>query len=94
MFEDDERPYLEISAEIIESKSPQAIIEFRCGESLTQSQLDSLFLDWKALDTVPAVRNSRIYFILESYGMRPGPRLPRVAEKMAKFLHPEYELIQ
>lgn len=94
VFEDETRPYLEVSAEMIISKAPQAIIEFRCGEALTQSQLDYLFFDWKALDSVPAVKNSRIYFILESYGMRPGPRLPRIAEKIARYLHPEFEFIQ
>ncbi len=94
VFENEDRAYFEISAEMVVSKSPQVIIEFRCGESLTQSQLDYLFLDWKALDTVPAVKNSRIYFILESYGMRPGPRLSRVAEKIASYLHPEFEVIQ
>ncbi|MCX8064399.1 MAG: ABC transporter substrate-binding protein [Candidatus Hydrogenedentes bacterium] len=94
VFEEETRPYFEISAEAIISKAPQAIIEFRCGESLTQKQLDYLFLDWKAFDTVPAVKNSRIYFILESYGMRPGPRLPRVAEKIASYLHPEFDLIR
>ncbi len=92
VYEDSEQNYFEISAEQVLSKAPEVIIEFRCGENLTQRQLDALFLDWKALETVPAVRKSRVYFILESYGMRPGPRIYNVAQKIATLLHPEVEL--
>lgn len=92
VYEDSEQNYFEISAEQVLSKAPEVIIEFRCGENLTQRQLDALFLDWKALETVPAVQKSRIYFILESYGMRPGPRIYNVAQKIATLLHPEVEL--
>gem|GEM_PF-688163 len=92
VFEDAEQPYFEVSAEQIIAKAPEAIVEFRCGENLTQRQLDALFLDWKALETVPAVSKSRIFFILESYGMRPGPRIYKVAEKIATSLHPDVKL--
>jgi len=92
VFEDSTQNYFEISAEQVLSKAPEVIIEFRCGENLTQKQLDALFLDWKALDSVPAIQKSRIYFILESYGMRPGPRICNIAQKIATLLHPEVEL--
>ncbi len=92
VYEDSEENYLEISAEQILSRAPEVIIEFRCGENLTQRQLDALFLDWKSLESVPAVSKSRIYFILESYGMRPGPRITNIAKKIATLLHPEVEL--
>lgn len=92
VYKDAEQPYFEISAEQVISKTPEAIIEFHCGENLTQRQLDALFLDWKALESVPAVQKSRIYFILESYGMRPGPRIYKIAEEIATFLHPEVKL--
>ncbi len=92
VYEDSEQNYFNISAEQVLSKAPEVIIEFRCGENLTQRQLDALFLDWKALETVPAVQKSRVYFILESYGMRPGPRIYKVAQKIATLLHPEVEL--
>ncbi|HOQ32619.1 MAG TPA: helical backbone metal receptor [Candidatus Hydrogenedens sp.] len=92
VFEDSTQNYLEISSEQVLSKAPEVIVEFRCGENLTQKQLDALFLDWKALDSVPAIQKSRIYFILESYGMRPGPRICDIAQKIATLLHPEVEL--
>ncbi|MGC9052939.1 MAG: ABC transporter substrate-binding protein [Candidatus Hydrogenedens sp.] len=92
VYEDSTQNYLEISAEQVLSKAPEVIIEFRCGENLTQKQLDTLFLDWKALDSVPGIQKSRIYFILESYGMRPGPRVVNIAQKIATLLHPEVEL--
>lgn len=92
VFEDSAQNYFEISAEQVLSKAPEVIIEFRCGEDLTQKQLDALFLDWKALDSIPAIQKSRIYFILESYGMRPGPRICNIAQKIATLLHPEVEL--
>ncbi|HOV32401.1 MAG TPA: ABC transporter substrate-binding protein [Candidatus Hydrogenedens sp.] len=92
VYEDAEQPYFEISAEQVLSIAPEVVIEFHCGENLTQRQLDALFLDWKALDSVPAVQKSRIYFILESYGMRPGPRIYKIAEEIATFLHPEVKL--
>ncbi len=92
IYEEAEQPYFEISAEQVLSRAPEVIIEFHCGENLTQKQLDALFLDWKALNSVPAVQKSRIYFILESYGMRPGPRIYKIAEEIATFLHPEVKL--
>lgn len=92
VYEDSAQNYFEISAEQVLSKAPNVIIEFRCGENLTQKQLDALFFDWKALDSVPAIQKSRVFFILESYGMRPGPRIYNIAQKIATLLHPEVEL--
>jgi len=92
IYEDSKQNYFEISAEQVLSRAPEVIIEFRCGENLTQKQLDALYFDWKALETVPAVKKSRVYFILESYGMRPGPRIYDIAKKIATLLHPEVEL--
>lgn len=92
VFENAEQSYFTTSPEQILVKAPEVIIEFRPGEDLTQRQLDALFLDWKSLENLPAVQKSRIFFVLESYGMRPGPRLTKLATKIATLLHPEIEL--
>ncbi|HPO11904.1 MAG TPA: ABC transporter substrate-binding protein [Candidatus Hydrogenedentes bacterium] len=89
VFADSPQTYFEASKESVVMNAPEVILEFHCGEGLTQSQQDAYYLDWKALSTLPAIQGGRVYFITESHGMRPGPRVGEVAQLMARLLHGE-----
>lgn len=92
IYQDAPQAYFEASKETVVMAAPEVIIEFHCGEGLTQSQLDAYFRDWQALGTLPAVKCGRVYFITESHGLRPGPRVAEIARKLAGLLHPEVQL--
>jgi iron complex transport system substrate-binding protein len=92
IFADSKQTYFDASKETVVMKAPEAILEFHCGEGLTESQRDAYIQDWRGLDTLPAVKSSRVYLILESHGMRPGPRIGEIAAKIARLLHPGAEL--
>lgn len=92
IYRDADKPYLEASKETIVMKEPDVILEILAGKSLTRSQEQALFSDWRFLDTVPAVRDGSIYYVTESYAMRPGPRVAKVAKIVAKTLHFNAEL--
>ena len=89
IYRDVDKPYLEASKETVVMKAPEVILEFHCGESLTDNQQQAFYNDWMSLSTLPAVRCGAIYLILESYGLRPGPRIVEVARRIAKLLHAE-----
>ena len=82
---------LDATAELVREAAPEVILEFRCGRSLTESQELAYFRDWQALEGVPAVDSSRIFFITESHGLRPGPRYVDIARHIALQLHSELE---
>lgn len=92
IYRDADKPYLEASKETIVLEAPDAILEIHAGKSYTRSQEQALFNDWRYLDTVPAVKNGAIYFVTESYAMRPGPRITQVAKILARKLHFNAEL--
>ncbi len=89
VFSDSPETYFEASKESVVMKAPDVIIEFHCGEGLTQNQQDAFYADWKALSTLPAVQSGRIFLITESHGMRPGPRVGEIARLIASKLHGE-----
>lgn len=89
IFADREQNYFEASKEDILQRAPEVILEFHCGQSLTQNQRQSFYDDWNAMSSLPAVNNGRIYFITMSHGLRPGPRIAEVARAIAAELHPE-----
>lgn len=89
VFGDEDQDYFEASKESVIARAPDVILEFHCGRGLTESQRQAYYNDWQPLSTVPAVKNSRIFFITISHGLRPGPRIIDVAETIARELHPE-----
>jgi iron complex transport system substrate-binding protein len=92
IFNDFDDPYFEASKETVVMRAPDVIVEFHAGEQLSETDIASYRADWAALDTLPAVRDGRIHIITESYGLRPGPRVPLIAERFARWFHPESEL--
>ena len=89
LFGDEDKDYFEASKESVVTRAPEVILEFHCGTGLTESQTQAYYNDWQALSTLPAVKNGRIFFITISHGLRPGPRIIEVAERIATELHPE-----
>ncbi len=89
VFADGKDAYFEASKESVVLRAPEVILEFHCGEGLTQKQQDAYFGDWRDLSALPAVQKGRIFFITESYGMRPGPRVGEVAKIIARQIHGE-----
>jgi len=89
IYGDAEEPYLEASKETVVVKAPDVIIEFHAGENLSPEEQQRYVDDWGQLPSLPAVQNGRIYLILPSHALRPGPRVPEVARLLAGKLHPE-----
>ncbi|MBX7259846.1 MAG: helical backbone metal receptor [Candidatus Hydrogenedentes bacterium] len=92
IFNDVNDPYFEASKETIVMRAPDVIVEFHSGEPLTPEQQAEFVADWNELPSLPAVQNKRVYLFMESYGLRPGPRIALTARKLAEMLHPGIEL--
>lgn len=92
IFNDVNEPYFEASKETIVMRAPDVIVEFHSGESLTPDQQAQFVADWNELPSLPAVKNHRVLLFMESYGLRPGPRIGLTAKKLAAMLHPGVEL--
>ncbi|MDZ4859098.1 MAG: helical backbone metal receptor [Candidatus Hydrogenedentes bacterium] len=87
IFNDTDNPYFEASKETVVMRAPDVIIEFHAGENLTAEEQARYIADWNELAGLPAVRNQRVYLFLESYGLRPGPRVGLIAARLAQLLH-------
>ena len=93
IFRDTKRPYFEASKETVVARAPEVIVEFHCGEGLTEKQRAAYRRDWEALPTLPAVRGKRIHFVTASHGLRPGPRIVEIARALAFKLHPRARML-
>lgn len=92
IFADVEQAYFEASKESVVLRAPDIIIEFHAGEDLSEDEKRRFAADWQRLPSVPAVRDGRIHLFLESYGLRPGPRVAKIAAELAKMAHPGVQL--
>ncbi|MBI5094869.1 MAG: ABC transporter substrate-binding protein [Candidatus Hydrogenedentes bacterium] len=92
IFKDNPKNYLEASKESIVVQAPDVIVEFHAGETLSEAEKAAFVADWKEFGTLPAVKNNRIYLFMDSYGLRPGPRVSLTARRLASFLHPDVTL--
>jgi iron complex transport system substrate-binding protein len=88
IFSDVEQAYFEASKESVVLRAPEIIIEFHAGEALSEAEQARFVADWQQLPSVPAVRDGRIHLFLESYGLRPGPRVAHIAAGLARMVHP------
>ena len=91
IYADAGQPYIEASKETVVMRAPQAVIEIHAGQTLPEDIQAQYIADWRQLPSLPAVQNGRIYLVTDSHAMRPGPRAPEIAARIARLLHPEAE---
>ena len=85
------RPSIKTTAEEITAYAPEVVVLIPCGyyteDILRQLPLSRLPEGWGEL---PAVRSGEVWAVdATSYFSRPGPRVVRGAEILARILHPE-----
>ncbi len=86
---DVDREYFSISKEVILKEAPEAIIELHGKGDMEAAERKEYLSPWRRMDTVPAVKNERVYVIEETFAMLPGPRVVKIAEEMSRLLHPD-----
>ena len=78
------QPWLNLPDEYIVAKAPQVIIEAGMGSDRGQSARH-----WRDLQSIPAVRERRVYAYPSDKILRPGPRIGEGLEEIARMIHPE-----
>jgi iron complex transport system substrate-binding protein len=89
VFADVLRQSLQVTAETVLARAPEAILEIRSGESWTPQRIASERDVWRALASVPAVRTGHIYLLTDEKISIPGPRVAEATLVVAKTLHPD-----
>lgn len=79
--------YPSIGTEEILTCNPNVIIQSAMGASDINSQQKSAEIFWQKYDTLPAVKNHRIYVLDSDTVLRLGPRLPQGIEMIGEYLH-------
>jgi len=90
VFEDVRRQSLQATSELVIARAPEVILELR-GEFgvVGPGDIDRERRVWNALSSVPAVKGGRVYILVDSSVVVPGPRIAEGVEKIARVLHPE-----
>jgi iron complex transport system substrate-binding protein len=88
VFADVKRESVQATTELILVRKPDVILEIRAtpGEA---GAIESEIQVWRALASVPAVRNGRVQFIVDPRTVVPGPRVAEGTELLARAIHPE-----
>ena len=90
VFADIQREAVEASTELILSRRPDVILEIRTSDNpVTPATLASEVAVWRALASVPAVRNDRVQFVTDDRIVVPGPRVVDGTRAIAQALHPD-----
>ncbi|MBW1894257.1 MAG: cobalamin-binding protein [Deltaproteobacteria bacterium] len=80
-------PYPRFSREKVISLVPEVfIITSMAGVEVHEK----VKAEWQRWDTLPAIKNNRIYFVDSNVFDRPGPRLVDGLEILVKIIHPEF----
>lgn len=86
VFADVKRENIQIAAEQILARAPEAIVELH--DTATPQTLATERRVWFTLPGLPAVRHNRIYLLAGDLLTIPGPRVVETARMMADALHP------
>ena len=78
------QPWLNLPDEYVVAKAPQVIIEAGMG-----SERKGSTKHWMDLESIPAVKESRVYAYPSDKILRPGPRIGEGLEEIARLIHPE-----
>ena len=81
---------VQASSEQIIAARPDEIVEARATNSAFPSGERSAELNvWKALASIPAVRNNRVHFLFDDRIVIPGPRVVDGTRALAHAIHPD-----
>jgi iron complex transport system substrate-binding protein len=90
IFADVRGAWPQISKEALLRRAPEVIVELHPrGMGADPAIFARLRQDWQSLPDIPAVRTGRIYFLTEDFHFVPSVRAPRIAESLARVVHPE-----
>jgi iron complex transport system substrate-binding protein len=89
MFADIKRQSVTVTTEMLLARKPEIILELHYGDSLASLDVSQELEPWKAVPSVPAVRNRRVYMLTGDEFVVPGPRIVAAAERFAEVIHPE-----
>ncbi len=79
-------PYPRLSKEKVISLAPEVFIITSMARGEVHAKVKE---KWQRWNTLPAIKNDRIYFVDSNVFDRPGPRLVDSLEILAKMIHPE-----
>jgi len=85
VFADAPVRYPQVGMEEVLSRAPDAIVEVRAGD-LPSPVAERLVSDWSRYPALPAVRRRAVVVIAEDYALVPGPRLPRLYDRLEQAL--------
>jgi iron complex transport system substrate-binding protein len=80
---------VQMSAEMVLTRAPEAIVELRYGDPGKAPSRDAVLRAWSALPAVPAVKTGRIYVLVGDEFVVPGPRVVDAVRRLAAVLHPD-----
>lgn len=78
-----------VSAEGVIEMNPEVIVELMSPERAAGRSHAQLLADWRPLGSVAAVRAGRVHVVDDEGILVPGPRFYRLAERLARLVHPE-----
>ena len=81
--------YPQVSPEGIVTRRPEVIIELMPEVKLTEELKRQMLDQWKTLESIPAVSNSRVFFVTDENALIPSPRYVEIIERVSRILHPE-----
>jgi len=88
IFTDVKQEAVQATTELILARRPDVILELR-GDPVAADMKAKEIGVWRALTSLPAVQNSRIYFLDQQTTVVPGPRVAEGVELIARTLHPD-----
>jgi iron complex transport system substrate-binding protein len=88
VFADIQTEAVQASSELVLARRPEVIIELRSTNIPTPDEQAAAMSAWRALASVPAVRNDRLHFLPGRWVVVPGPRVAEGAEAMFRMIHP------
>jgi iron complex transport system substrate-binding protein len=86
---DIDRENIQASTELILARAPEVILEIYGAGVMTEAEIARERQVWRALSSVPAVRDDRVYILTGQELVVPGPRIAQAAGRFARALHPE-----
>jgi iron complex transport system substrate-binding protein len=86
-FGDVQRQSLQLSVEALLARAPEVILELRPDEGWSADRLARERDVWKTLASVPAIRNGRLYILMDQRVLVPGPRVVEGVGLMFEALH-------